>query len=177
MDFMELARARYSCRAFTDEPVDRADLERIVEAARLAPTATNAQAWRLWIADTPEAVELVNRATPCGFGAKVILILGAKADEAWVRDTDGRCFADVDAGIVGTHILFETAQLGLGTTWVGKLDPAVLTGCFPEMAGYDILGLFPIGHPAPDPSGQPGRKHGLRKPKAETVGIARPGRR
>lgn len=169
MDFMELAKARYSCRKFTDQPVDGGLIDQIVEAARLAPTATNAQAWRVWIADSPETVEKVERATPCHFGARTILVLGAKPDAAWTRDTDGRCFADVDAGIVGTHILFEVQQLGLGTTWVGRIDPEKLIALFPEMEGYAILGLFPIGYPSPEAAGQPAKKHTVRKPSEETV--------
>jgi len=169
MDFMELARARYSCRSLSDRPVAGELVDRIIEAARLAPTATNAQAWRIWVADTPQAVEKVNRATPCHFGAGTILVLGAKPDAAWTRDTDGHSFADVDAGIVGAHILLEVQQLGLGTTWVGRIDPEALVGLFPEMEGYTIVGLFPIGYPSQTEAGQPGRKHDIRRPASETI--------
>jgi nitroreductase len=50
MDIMEAMRQRHSYRSFTDEPVDRALLERVLNAARLAPSAMNAQPWRFHVA-------------------------------------------------------------------------------------------------------------------------------
>ena len=169
MDFLELAKTRYSCRRFTDEPVNKEQLELILEAARSAPTATNAQAYKLWVVKSPEGIEKVNQATPFGFGAKTVIILGADAKKAWKRSFDDRNFAEVDAGIVGAHILLEVQQLGLGSTWVGVVDPAKLAELFPETAGYTIVGLFPVGHPAQDAAGQPSKKHADRRPLAETV--------
>lgn len=169
MNFMELAKGRYSCRKFTDRPVTDEQLQQIIEAARCAPTATNAQAYKLWVVRRPEAIEKVNQATRNGFGAQTMLILGARPDAAWTRQDDGHNFADVDAGIIGAHILFEVHQLGLGTTWVGRVDPAKLGKLFPETKDYAIVGLFPIG--VPDPvGGQPSAKHTARKPLAEVVG-------
>ena len=167
MDFLELAKARYSCRKFTEQPVSDEQIALILEAARVAPTATNAQAYRVWAVKSPEGIEKANQATKNGYGAKTILILGADRKSAWTRDTDGHSFADIDAGIVGTHILFEVQQLGLGTTWVGRVDAAKLWELFPETRGYDIAGIFPIGYPAPDGAGQPSKKHAMRKPLEE----------
>ena len=169
MNFMELARARYSCRKFTDQPVTDEQLQQILEAARCAPTATNAQAYKIWVVKSAEAIEKVNQATKNGYGAKTMLILGADPAKAWTREDDAHSFADVDAGIIGTHILFEVHQLGLGTTWVGRVNPAKLAELFPETAGYTIAGLFPIGVPSPEPAGQPSKKHTTRKPVSEIV--------
>ena len=168
MDFFELAKARYSCRKFTDEPVAPEQVEQILEAARSAPTAKNLQAYCLWVIESESGVERVRQATPCDFGAKTILALGASEADAWVRDADGRCFADVDAGIVGAHILFAVQQLGLGTTWVGRVDTEKFASLFPQTAGFAIVGLFPIGHPAPD--GGPAPRHFERRALSETVG-------
>ena len=71
-------------------------------------------------------------------------------DEAWTRKYDGRNFADVDASIVGTHIMLAAHDLGLGTTWVGHFDAPAVKEAFPETAGYDLVALFPIGYPAAD---------------------------
>ncbi len=61
MDFLELARARYSCRKLTNAPVAAEKLERILEAARVAPTAKNLQPYRLFLLESPEAVAKVHR--------------------------------------------------------------------------------------------------------------------
>ena len=80
-----------------------------------------------------------------------ILMLGARADEAWVRKYDGRNFADVDASIVGTHIMLAAHDLGLGTTWVGHFDAPAVHEAFPETAGYDLVALLAIPPTTPSP--------------------------
>ena len=167
MNFIELAKARYSCRKFTDQPVSEEQLQLILEAAQCAPTATNAQAYRIWVIKTPEAIAKVNQATRNGYGAQTMLLLGAKPDDAWTREDDDHNFSDVDAGIIGAHILFEIQALGLGTTWFGRVDPVKLAEQFPETKDYTIVGLFPIGYPSLETGGQPSKKHITRKTLAE----------
>jgi len=65
-----------------------------------------------------------------------------------VRKYDGKNGAEVDAAIVGTHIMLEASALGLGNVWVGSFDPAKIKADFPETAGYEIVCLFPVGHAA-----------------------------
>ena len=103
-DFLTLAYERYSCREFTDQ------VDALLEAARVAPTACNKQPWHAWVVTDPEALARLNATTRFGFGAKVVIVLGAARDEAWTRKYDGANFADVDASIVGTHIML--AALG-----------------------------------------------------------------
>lgn len=170
MNFLELAKARYSCRKFTDQAVTDDQINQILEAAQCAPTATNAQAYKLWVIKNPESIEKMNLATKNGYGAKTMLLLGAQPKAAWTRADDSHNFADVDAGIIGAHILFAVHALGLGTTWVGRVDPAKLAELFPETKDYSIVGLFPIGYPSSENAGQPSKKHTTRKPLSETVG-------
>lgn len=93
--------------------------------------------------------------------------LGAAPDEAWVRKYDGRNFADVDASIVGTHIMLAAHDLGLGTTWVGHFDAPAVHEAFPETEGYDLVALFPIGYPAD--GAEPAAKHFERRSASELV--------
>ena len=166
-DFLQLARDRYSCRAFSDAPVEAEKIQALVDAAVAAPTAVDKQPWHLWVVESPEAVERISALTRFNFGAKVILALGAAADEAWVRKYDGRNFADVDASIVGTHIMLAAHDLGLGTTWVGHFDAPAVKEAFPEMADYDLVALFPLGYPAE--GDEPAPKHFERKLAEELV--------
>ena len=149
-DFLSLARDRYSCREFTDQPVEAQKIDALLEAARLAPTAVNKQPWHAWVITDPEALAKLNATTRFGFGAKVVIVLGAARDEAWTRKYDGANFADVDASIVGTHIMLAAHDMGLGTTWVACFDAPALQEAFPQMSGYDLVGLFPLGYPSPD---------------------------
>ena len=168
-DFLQLAHDRYSCRAFSDRPVEDEKIEALLEVAVAAPTAVNRQPWHLWVVKSPEAVERLSSLTRFSFGAKVILMLGANPDEAWVRKFDGRNFADVDATIVGTHLMLAAADLGLGTTWVGHFDAPAVKEAFPQTAGYDLVALFPLGYPAEGEAGAPSARHTQRKPVDELV--------
>ena len=76
--------------------------------------------------------------------------MGADAKNAYVRKFDGKNFAQIDASIVATHMLLEIQNLGLGSTWVGYFEEDKLKDLIPEMADYDVIGLFPVGYPAPD---------------------------
>lgn len=149
-DFLQLAHDRYSVRAFSDAPVEAEKIEALVDAAIAAPTAVNRQPWHLWVVTDSDAVARLSALTRFSFGARTILVLGAAPDEAWTRKYDGRNFADVDASIVGTHIMLAAHDLGLGTTWVGHFDAPAVKEAFPETAGYDLVALFPIGYPAAD---------------------------
>lgn len=156
--FMGLARERYSCRKFQTTPVSQAQIDSILEAARLAPTAANKQPVHVWVIKSPEALKKIDSATQYRYGAPVVFMVGCKADAAWVRKYDGKNGAEIDAAIVGTHIMLEASALGLGNVWVGSFDPEKLSQAFPQTAGYEIVCLFPVGHA----DAEPGPKHGQR---------------
>lgn len=163
MLFTELAQERYSARSFKADPVEKEKIKKIIEAANSAPTATNAQPFHIWVIQEEKDIKKINETTACGFGANTFLVLGADTAHAWTREEDNHNFADVDAGIVGTHILFSVHEQGLGTTWVGRVDQAKLKEHFPDMNGYEIVGLFPVGYPSDTKAGQPGINHTKRK--------------
>ena len=149
--FQALSRERYSCRAFKDTPLTEVQINHILEAARLAPTAANKQPVHVWVVKSPEALQKLNGATDYTYGASCVFMVGAKPDAAWVRKYDGKNGAEIDAAIVGTHIMLEASALGLGNVWVGSFDPAKIAADFPETAGYEVVCLFPVGLPAAEP--------------------------
>lgn len=146
--FQALAKERYSCRKFKDTPLTELQISHILEAARLAPTAANKQPVHVWVVKSHEALEKLKGATDYTYGAPVVFMVGAKPDAAWVRKYDGKNGADIDAAIVGTHIMLEASALGLGNVWVGSFDPARIKADFPETEGYEVVCLFPVGVPA-----------------------------
>lgn len=156
--FMALVQERYSCRAFKGAPVPQEMIDQILEAARVAPTAANKQPVHVWVVKSQEGLAKLSGATDYTYGAPVVFMVGAKPEDAWVRKYDGKNGAEVDAAIVGTHIMLEASALGLGNVWVGSFDPAVIQAEFPETAGYEVVCLFPVGIPA----AQPGPNHGKR---------------
>ena len=162
-EFKAVAKERYSCRSFKSTPLTRFQIEHILEAACLAPSACNKQPVHVWVVKSPEAIEKLKGATDYIYGAPAVFMVGARPDEAWVRKYDGKNGAVVDAAIVGTHIMLEATALGLGNVWVGSFDPAKIAEAFPETEGYEIVCLFPVGVPAADP----GANHYKRKSAEE----------
>ena len=138
-------------------------LQKILEAGNLAPTAVNKQPFHIWVLKSEEAMQKVSQTTSFIFGAPVALVVGSKAEGAFVRSFDKKNFADVDASIVATHMMLEIEALGLGTTWVGHFNAPKLKELFPEMADYELVAIFPVGYPAED--AKPSARH------AERAGI------
>ncbi|NLC48851.1 MAG: nitroreductase [Bacteroidales bacterium] len=134
MDFLELVSSRQSVRAFDPErPVEREKLDRIIEVARLAPSACNAQPWSFVLVDDPEIKNKVADATSSrvlGMNhftkqAPVHLLLVEEKVNissgigGWVKKKD---FAQMDLGIVAAHIVLAAQAEGLGTCIVGWFD-------------------------------------------------------
>ncbi|MBQ7151954.1 MAG: nitroreductase family protein [Synergistaceae bacterium] len=167
MEFFEVVKERFSCRKFSAAPVEAEKLNKILEAGILAPTAKNVQPVKIWVIQSPEALEKIRSTTPCHFNAPVILAVGGTTEGAFVRPSDGRNFEDVDASIVATHLMLAIHDTGLEATWVGFFDAPKVKELFPDMKDYDLIALFPIGYPAPDAA--PADRHSIRKDKAELV--------
>ncbi|MFC2637513.1 nitroreductase family protein [uncultured Mitsuokella sp.] len=161
MTFLELAKKRYSCRSLQDRPVEEEKLHRILEAGNLAPTAVNKQPIHFWVLKSSEAMKKLAETTHFVFGAPVAIVIGSKAEEAWVRSFDEKNFAEVDASIAATHMMLEAEDLGLGTTWVGHFDAPKMKKLFPEMAGFELSCVLPIGYPTDDAA--PSTRHAERK--------------
>ena len=166
-DFLELAKARYSCRKIASTPVAGEAIDKIIEAAIAAPTAVNKQPWRIIAIKNADLIAKMGEVTQYMFGAPFCIAVGAVRDECWVRPSDGRPFADVDAAIAATHIMMEVEELGLATTWVAHFDVAKFKELFPESKDWDMIALFPIGHKAPE--ARPAHLHSKRRDRSELV--------
>ncbi len=161
MEFLELAKKRYSCRRLEPTPISDETLAEILEAGRVAPTAVNAQPFRLFVMRSNEAKEAIHASTPYTFGADTFIVVGSENGRGYKRKSDDMDFALVDATIVATHIMLQIEAMGLATTWVGAFDPNVLKKTFPQMQDLDLVAIFPIGKAAVD--AKPSVKHDQRK--------------
>ena len=167
MDFSPLIQRRYSCRSFLPNPVDQKKVDRILESARLAPTAVNKQPVHIWAITDPGTLEAVKTTTRSNYGAPLLLAVGCRPAEAWVRRYDGKNGAEVDAAIVATYLMLAAENEGLATLWVGSFDPALLKAILPGADGYELVALINVGYPTED--SRPSSMHGVRKPMGEFV--------
>lgn len=170
MEFLELAKERFSCRKMSDKKVDDALVDKIIEAGILAPTAVNKQAFKIWNIKSEKAKEAIRNSTRFDFSADTFLVVGCKADEAWTRKYDSHNFYEVDGAIVATHMMMEITDLGLYTTWVGHFNAPKLQELCPEMKDYLLIAIFPIGYAQEDDEeAKPNPRHFERKTREELV--------
>lgn len=149
MDFMTLAKQRYSVRAFDPRPVESEKLKKLVEACRIAPTAKNQQPQKVFFATSDEAIKKLNELSPCIYGAPVVIVMGYDKTLTWVHPDHPEIHSGyVDASICLTHMMLEAQELGLGTCWVARFDPYATK----EALGLDdnivLTALMPVGYPA-----------------------------
>ena len=165
--FMNILQSRYSCHAFNHHPVSESKLEMILEAGRLAPSAGNCQPVRIWVVKSEEALAKLREIHPC-YGAPVVLIVGCRNEEAWVRPSDGINAAKTDAAIVLTHLMLTATDAGLANMWIWDFDPSKIREILPETRDHGIYGMLAIGHPASE-EGKPTELHSQRKSLEDLV--------
>ena len=146
MDFLELAKERYSVRRMSPEKVKQEDLDKILEVARLSPTAKNMQRERLLVVNTEEGIEKMKQCTSCDFGASTIVVISYEKDDAENESEFSRKYGLIDTGIVATHMCLEATNLGLGTTMVGLFDRKLIKELFNIPDKYQPELLLPIGY-------------------------------
>jgi nitroreductase len=152
MEFMDVVRGRYSCRAYRTDEVEREKLLEVLEAARLAPTAANRQAFQLIVIRTRGREEELKRIYNKDWFVQAPLVVAACGvkEQNWVR-RDGHNYVDVDVAIVMDHLILAAANLGLGTCWIGAFDPAAARQILGVPKGIDPVVFTPLGYPADTP--------------------------
>jgi len=156
--FLKLAAARRSIRKYKPLPVEREKLEYCLEAARLAPSACNAQPYKFIVVDDPEVKEKLAKAvfsgiySPCKFaaaaGALVIVVSQKGRISAWlgnqVRVTNFRL---VDIGIALEHFALAAHEQGLGTCWLGWFDAGAAARELNIPSGLKAEIMLSVGYP------------------------------
>lgn len=164
MDFQELIRKRYSVRAYKPDAVPEEKLQRVLEAAQLAPTAANHQPIRFIVIHTAGRKKDLKRMYRFDWLSQAPLVIAACAvqAEAWIRP-DKRNYADVDVTIAMDHLILAATDLGLGTCWIAYFDTAAVKEILQLPQGVEPIALTPLGYAAD----LPGEKK--RKPLTELV--------
>lgn len=168
--FLRLCQTRCSVRRFAERPVPRSLIEYCAEAARLAPSAENAQPWRFVVFDDETTRSQVARAVfrgiyaPSAKFAKAPVLVALIIKENIVTNrlagaVQGTPFQLVDAGIAGEHFVLAAAELGLGTCWIGWYDGRALSRFLGlSKGGYRPVCLIALGYPAENQSPPAGRR-------------------
>ena len=155
-DFKVLATERYSVRKFDTRQVEQEKVDMLLVVARLAPTAHNYQPQRLLVLNTEDSLNKLKDCTNGHFNAPLAIIV---CYDNFLNAEGGFGDADmgvVDASIVGSHIMFTVADIGLGTTWIAHFDPAKVRKAYNLPDAIIPVAIFPIGYPHPDCVPAPG---------------------
>ena len=106
MDFAKLAAERYSLRKFSDRPVEAEKLSAVLEAGRNAPTAHNLQPQRIFVLQSPEALEKVDGCTGAHFRPPVMLVVAYDPAVSWKREATGWGSFPSRTGRIRTVLMF-----------------------------------------------------------------------
>lgn len=169
MEFLELAKSRYSVRKFSDKPIEKEKMNKILEAGNVAPTGCNNQPQRIYIIKSEDTLAKLNELSKCIFGAKTVLLFTYNMDEDWQNPFEGGVRSGVqDVSIVATHIMLEAWELGIGTCWVNYFENSKLEKelCLPKNERAVLL--MPVGYPAEDAAPLE-KMHSVYKEISETV--------
>lgn len=153
-NFDALVRERYSCRSYTEAAPTDEQLNSILEAAHMAPSACNRQPWRFMIIRPDNAAGQAAVRTaydrPWIDSAHTFIIVCGVPAEAWVRPYDNVSHLAVDIAIATEHMCLQATELGLGTCWVCHFDPAKLKDAIQFPEGVEPMVILPVGVPATD---------------------------
>jgi len=130
MKFLDLVKIRQSVRKYLDKPVVREKIERCLEAARLAPSASNSQPWSFIVVDNPKLKEAVAKETfsqlisfnRFSLQAPVLIILISESSGFLNKVAEAikdKQFSLIDIGIAAEHLCLQATEEGLGTCMLG----------------------------------------------------------
>lgn len=145
--YFDCIMERFSCRSFTAEKISTEEIQILLEAARLAPTACNLQPQRIYVIENPNLLERLNDATRFTFGAKTIFAFCYDKNESWHRKTDNKDHGEIDTTIAATQMMLAATAMGLGTCYVCSFKNDMVRDILDIPANYEISCLLPIGYP------------------------------
>lgn len=164
MDLMELYKQRYSGRAFDRRrPIPEEVLEKVLEAARLAPTGCNSQQWKVLVLESGEALKKVEECSECIYGAPVVLVFLYDKSHPDSKLEINRVDVGLSNGVIAAACaMLEAAEQGVGSCWVCWFHEDALRKAFQIPDNWMPVCLLPIGYDQDGPSD----RHFQRKPLA-----------
>jgi len=147
LDFFEVIRNRRSIRKYQDKSVEKEKLQKILEAARLAPSAMNRQPYKLIVVSKKDILSKMNSACNQDWKAPIMIAMVSIPKEAWVRD-DGEEYWKADAAIAMHQVSLAAFAEGLGTCWIAAFKEKEVKELLGVDSGSRIPFLSPLGYPA-----------------------------
>ena len=142
MDVFEAVQERRSIRSYQDTPVPREKLEKILEAARLAPSARNAEPWHFIAVTDKEKRKILSKGRYAKFCAEAPLVIVACGDKEASPD-----WYAVDVSLAVENMVLTAQSEGLGTCCVGSFDEAEVKQTVKAPDNYEVIVMLVVGYP------------------------------
>lgn len=148
MNFIDIAKARFSARNYKPAKIEEDTLFLVLEAFRIAPSAVNFQPWHLIIVSSNENKEKIYSAYPREWlkTAPILLVVCGDHSVSWKR-SDGKDHLDIDLAIAIDHLTLQATALGLGTCWVCNFNALLLKQSLELPENIEPVAIIPLGYP------------------------------
>lgn len=151
MDVLEAIRTRRSIRSYLPTEVEQERLDKVLEAARLAPSGANRQAWKFIVVTDPDIrKKLAGITRGQSFVADAPIVVAAVATEPTVTTGSGEPAHRIDIAIAVDHMTLAAHALGLGTCWIGAFDQRGAEQVLGVPHGAEVVVLLALGYAAKD---------------------------
>lgn len=149
MEVRDAIEARYSVRSYQNRPVDDKTLKAVLEAARLAPSASNVQEWRFVVVrESDMRKNMMKAAHNQPFVGQAPVVIAACAIIADKIMPCGQPAYPIDIAIAVDHMTLAAVELGLGTCWIGAFDEAAVKKLLGVPDTARVVVLMTLGYPA-----------------------------
>ncbi len=167
MEFTQLIKDRYSCKKYDGRQIEKEQLDAILEAGRLAPTAKNLQGQRIYVVQSEEGLAKIDKVTPCRYGAATVLVVASDTTDCFTYPGEKRTSGVEDATIVATHLMLAAKNAGVDSCWVNFFDPEIAAKELGLPENEEVVMMLDLGFPAEDAKPLP--NHDSRKALDATV--------
>lgn len=167
MEFSQVIKERYSCKKFDGRVVAKEQLDAILEAGRLAPTAKNLQEQKIYVVQSEAALAKIDKVTPCRYGAPTVIVVAFDKNNVFTYPGDKRDSGVEDATIVATHMILAAQNEGVDSCWINFFNPEDAANELGLPKEEEVLMLLDLGY-AVDGT-EPLATHTQRKDLTETV--------
>ena len=151
MDFLELAKNRYSERYFDSRPVEQEKLDRVLQAGRVVPTACNYQPQRFFLIRSQEGLNKLKTVTHFHYNVSLMILVCYDMNEVWTNPGD-RYYqnynsGEQDASIAATTMMYEAEELGIHTIWIRGFDSKTVVDTFGIPKNMIPVMMLGLGYP------------------------------
>jgi len=148
MDVSQAISVRRSVRAYNAQDIDEEKLNKVLEAGRLAPSASNSQDWKfIVVKDNDTRARLAQAASQQAFVGEAPIIIVACATRQSIMSC-GQPRHTVDLSIAMSFMILQATELGLGTCWIGAFDEGEVKSILGIPESVRVVAITPLGYPA-----------------------------